>query len=703
MANPVLSIGIIFRDDIRSIERCLKALQPLRDTLPCELVLADTGSEDGSRAVAETYADILFDFPWIDDFSAARNAVMDRCSGEWYLSVDTDEYLEDCVELVQFLRSNPKHNLARVVIRNYDSYDMDGSFSDFFTLRLLRQSTGGRYEGIIHESWKGLDKAGPIKQLMKTIFDHDGYVGMSRNAKKMERNISLLREKLRREPKRLLTRLQMIESGYNEPDYVEQIRKGVSMVKRKAEDWQCFGPPLLRHAVIAAQERNLPEFQQWAEMAETWFPESYYTRLDVAVYRQLYDFDRKDYAACAVRGRKLLESYEDFFAGRGDMSGMIYSTIKTASPFQRRNVRMMQANVCTEIGEVEEARAILELACDGAMGTSHTETYLRVLLILHCRSQVPTESLMRGLWDSVQAPEATPQKTQEKQTAFFRAGVKTFTEVYRASEYKLPNFHRHAYTVFLPLRGVSVLGDAAAILSSQDPAEMEALLERVTNWGELPIAALSHALLAGVCFPLAGRQFVLEELDGLALRMAQNPAVLNAVLQKAIEADYTGSWQSLTWTRALALAAVQNFDWKTADPGMNLARTFARVEEAFITGCYAPEVLREGNLCVLPAMHRFGWYCARAFSYLEAGDTLHYVRLLREALTSYEGAKHMADFLLENTPELQAPPESPAPELLELAEKVRALLAQYDPADPAVAVLKASPAYQKVAHLIESA
>ena len=102
-------------------------------------------------------------------------------------------------------------------------------------------------------------------------------------------------------------------------------------------------------------------------------------------------------------------------------------------------------------------------------------------------------------------------------------------------------------------------------------------------------------------------------------------------------------------------------------------------------------------------MHRFGWYCARAFSYLEAGDTLHYVRLLREALTSYEGAKHMVDFLLENTPELQAPPESPAPELLELAEKVRALLAQYDPADPAVAVLKASPAYQKVAHLIESA
>ena len=40
-------------------------------------------------------------------------------------------------------------------------------------------------------------------------------------------------------------------------------------------------------------------------------------------------------------------------------------------------------------------------------------------------------------------------------------------------------------------------------------------------------------------------------------------------------------------------------------------------------------------------------------------------------------------------------------ELLELAEKVRTLLSAYDPTDPAVAALKQSPAYQKVAHLIE--
>ena len=81
MSKPLLSIGMIVRNDIRSIERCLRALQPLRDAISCELVIADTGSTDGTRAVAARYADLLFDLTWPNDFSAARNAVMERCQG----------------------------------------------------------------------------------------------------------------------------------------------------------------------------------------------------------------------------------------------------------------------------------------------------------------------------------------------------------------------------------------------------------------------------------------------------------------------------------------------------------------------------------------------------------------------------------------------------------------------------------------------
>ena len=73
-----LSVAIISKNEIRCLERCLKSLQHLRERLSLEIVMSDTGATDGSRAVAERYADVLIDFPWINDFAAARNAVLDR-------------------------------------------------------------------------------------------------------------------------------------------------------------------------------------------------------------------------------------------------------------------------------------------------------------------------------------------------------------------------------------------------------------------------------------------------------------------------------------------------------------------------------------------------------------------------------------------------------------------------------------------------
>ena len=97
--KPVLTIGMIVKNEIRCLERCLKAFEPLRKALPCELIIADTGSDDGTRKIAEKYADLVFDFPWINDFAAARNSVLDKAHGEWFLTVDADEYLdEDCEE-----------------------------------------------------------------------------------------------------------------------------------------------------------------------------------------------------------------------------------------------------------------------------------------------------------------------------------------------------------------------------------------------------------------------------------------------------------------------------------------------------------------------------------------------------------------------------------------------------------------------------
>lgn len=130
---------------------------------------------------------------------------------------------------------------------------------------------------------------------------------------------------------------------------------------------------------------------------------------------------------------------------------------------------------------------------------------------------------------------------------------------------------------------------------------------------------------------------------------------------------------------------------------MELARTFAKIEHEFLRFSYTTEALLAENLSILPPMHRFGWYCSQAFEALDCGDAAEYVRYLRKGLSTYGGMKPMVQFLTEHTPQLQPP----AQELLELADKVRGMLAAFAPDDPAVAAIKQSPVYRKVAYLIE--
>ena len=237
MSTPLLSIGIIFKNEIRCLERCLKSLQPLRDALPCEVVMADTGATDGSRAVAERYADILFDFPWVNDFSAARNAVMERCSGKWYMTIDCDEWVgADIQGFVTFLTAQHEFDFGGVIIRNYNTLELEagGSYADFLGVRLLRLSTGMRYEGAIHEHWP---YEGDLKTLLISgaIFHHDGYVfqDTAKEKEKQKRNMKLLQEQLGRDPNNLIILTQCIESGDNMPEQEDYLRRAMAGVDEK--------------------------------------------------------------------------------------------------------------------------------------------------------------------------------------------------------------------------------------------------------------------------------------------------------------------------------------------------------------------------------------------------------------------------------------------------------------------------------------
>ena len=214
---------MIVKNEIRCIERCLRALQPLREAIPCELVIADTGSDDGTREVAERYADTLFDFEWVNDFSAARNAVMDRCSGKWSLTVDADEYLDpNFTQLTTFLtgQEERRYRWGCVNIVNYTDPEMKGATTSFFGCRLVKMEQHPRYVGAIHEAFPVI-VANETIILMDVKFHHDGYVidhrHPDRHIRKMERNLTLLDQELKKNPRDPRRLMQCLESAVYVP------------------------------------------------------------------------------------------------------------------------------------------------------------------------------------------------------------------------------------------------------------------------------------------------------------------------------------------------------------------------------------------------------------------------------------------------------------------------------------------------------
>lgn len=713
MSSPILSIGIIFRNDIRCIEHCLKALEPLRKAVSSELVMADTGSMDGSRQIAEQYADVLFDFPWVDDFSAARNAVLNKASGRWFLTVDTDEYLDpDFSELKRLLRrSKDAQDSYLVTVRNYTDTAMD-NYMDFQALRLVRMSSGARYVGAIHEHFegpkgKGLTCGAP---LTRTVFHHDGYVGLmsAEKADKRQRNMALLRKKIAEEPGNLMGWLQVVESGLVEDDIWDLIHQAVSLVEEKKPFWQQLGPPIFRYAVHVASQQSLPETEEWIERAWEFFPDSLYTKIDVGYLAVCYYMSRNNYANVIKYGEIYLKGIADYRAGKG-LEVLRYSTLSASAQIPELNLRMGLATAYDQehrLADVPGVQMGLEFT---RMNEAQVAQQLKLLLKAHARTTVDTAPALMAFWKGISVSKPSAKQARERKQMFLRVVAAAFTRKEYEAEQELIDFCRPGCTLFAPLEGEHEIGRAAAVMAATDCSVMQDKLSQVERWNNFPIYALAHALEQGAAFPMPQAPLTRETMNDLARRLAKDKELIVPLACKLAERT-PESWQALTWTQEVVLSAVGVCGWQElqmvvagaendavqrTQQKLALAQAFAQVEGAFLPRCYTADALEDPF--VLPPLHRLGWRCAQAFEALECGDAAQYVHLLRKSLEVCPGMKGMINFLLSNTPQLQEPSQ----EMQMLAEQLRMALARFDPSDPAVALLKQSEAYRKVAHIIE--
>ena len=90
-SSPVsVSLTMIVRDEEAYIFKCLSSVAGLFD----EIVVVDTGSKDRTREIAREFGARVFDFVWVDDFAAARNAALARATRDYAFWLDADDVLD---------------------------------------------------------------------------------------------------------------------------------------------------------------------------------------------------------------------------------------------------------------------------------------------------------------------------------------------------------------------------------------------------------------------------------------------------------------------------------------------------------------------------------------------------------------------------------------------------------------------------------
>jgi hypothetical protein len=103
------TLPMIARDE----ERCLAAALASVAGLADEMALADTGSADRNREIARACGARVVDFPWCDDFAAARNEALRHPTGDRVFWLD----LEKKPIPVARSFSWPARRLPRAVLR----------------------------------------------------------------------------------------------------------------------------------------------------------------------------------------------------------------------------------------------------------------------------------------------------------------------------------------------------------------------------------------------------------------------------------------------------------------------------------------------------------------------------------------------------------------------------------------------------------
>lgn len=690
--RPLLSVCIIFKNEARCLERCLQSLSPLKDAIPCEIVMADTGSTDQSYEIASQFADELFEFPWIDDFSAARNAVIERARGKWLFTLDADEWLEgDLGQLVQFLKADGMHrqyNAATLVERNTIRMDDNEQYIEFLALRIFRKDDGIRYVNAIHETLEAPKGKGiNAGMLDKPNIYHDGYADGEILAEKRTRNIKPLLDELESAPYNLKLLMQCIESSSTPIQQMQFAIQGIDAVRANLAEELVCAPIVYRYAVqSAATLGDVDRAEAWLKEGKESYPDSIFLRLDGEGDALRVNYAAGHYETAIEHGLRWRTALADYKLGKYDQIELLRSTLVMALPVKETELTAQMFDSMCHLERWDDANLMLEELDLRQFEKSSNFQSLCSVMFQYGDHLTNIEQILSYLWGT-----ALEHYNQEQGEAR-KVWVSTLSALMRLMERQF--VIRHDDFASSPVcNAIAKLdqwepGHSARLIISKDSDEIHRELECMENWDWVLPSAYAHAIAFGVRFPESFFQRPFEAYSTLAAELAMRGGkYAQELLTYANAEDYTSSPNRILWMMDLLVASLQATTWACDEEGEALWKLYICVEREYLSIFYRPELLSETSISALPAIHRFGWYCIQADEAIKRKDKSGYLRLLRAGLATTPAMKGLVDFLAEQlaktTPSLQKNDLSADPELQSIAKEARGRLAAMQAGVPA--------------------
>jgi len=218
-----VSFCMIVRNGADTLSACLSSVASLCD----ELVVVDTGSDDDSPDIANSFGARVVRTRWADDFSAARNVYLEHARCAWVLSLDADEVLGDVAndDFTRALADHPTTAFSFRVRNYFDGRDIPEptlpskvhretpaglGYVATKTVRLFPRVAGIRYCYPVHESLRpSIKRAGLRVGQCAIPIRHSGYANVTQD---YQAKVALYR---------LLGERKILEFPKYPPGYVE--------------------------------------------------------------------------------------------------------------------------------------------------------------------------------------------------------------------------------------------------------------------------------------------------------------------------------------------------------------------------------------------------------------------------------------------------------------------------------------------------